>query len=165
MECSSLTVKVVTNSLGFLNQKMCTEESQQWQAVVAWFQTGVQSPLFSGELFRYISQFQPTRILEVTRWHYLCYTFTGDIRTVYGNQVLPAVHLSTLACMQYHFSSYSCQYPVVMDVFFGKLHSGHGWWGTSQHNCSFNGRDVWLKPCRLIMYCKNGPKYSFTGIG
>lgn len=48
-----------------------------------------------------------------------------------------------------------------MDVVFSKLHSGHGWWGTLQHNCSFNGRDMWFKPCWLIMCQIKWPKIRF----
>lgn len=33
--------------------------------------------------------------------------------------------------------------------------------GPLQHSCSFNGRDVWLEHCWLIMYWKHGPKEIF----
>lgn len=48
-----------------------------------------------------------------------------------------------------------------MDAFFGKLHSGHVWWGTLQHNCSFKGRDVWLKPWWLVMCGEKRSKIQF----
>lgn len=54
----------------------------------------------------------------------LCIYWRG--KTVYGDQVLPAVRLSALARIQSLFSSSSCQYQVVMDVGFGTLRSAHG---------------------------------------
>lgn len=120
MGCTVITVEVLQPiSLGFLGQEICAEEPQQWQTLAAWLQTGVQSALLSGELFKGISQFKPN-VLEVTGWRYLYSAFTGEVKK---------------QCMEIKFQDFNLFlsiYQVAMSVAFGKLHSGRSWWRTLQ---------------------------------